>query len=126
MLKNKKLQAILSLLIAVALWMYVMGTVDPTVTTAVRGIPVEKTNEKVLKDLGMSATLVEPETVDIVIKGARSDVNEAKKSEIEATVDVSNCEYGENEARIKIEFPDKISGVTVDSMSRETAVFTVE
>jgi len=126
MLKSKKFQAILSLLIAIGLWIYVMGTVDPTMTTTVKGIPVEKTNEKVLKDLGLSATLDHPETVDIVIKGARSDVNEAKKSEITATVDVSNCEVGENEAKIKIEFPDKISGVTVDSMSEETATFMVE
>ncbi len=126
MITNKKFQAVLSLLIAIGLWLYVMVTVDPTVTTSIRNIPVEKTNEKVLKDLGMSATLDSPETVDIVIKGARSNVNEAKKSEVTATVDVSNCDYGENEAKIKIEFPDKISGVTVDSMSEEKAVFTVQ
>lgn len=126
MLKNKKFQAILSLLIAIGLWMYVMGSVDPTVTATVRDIPVEKTNEKVLKDLGMQATLESPETVDIVIKGARSDVNEAKSSDITATVDVSNCEYGENEAKIDIDFPDKISGVKVDSMSDEKAIFTVK
>lgn len=126
MLKSKKVQAILSLLIAIGLWMYVMGTVDPTVTTTVRNIPVEKVNEKVLKDLGMKATLESPDTVDIVIKGARSNVNEAKKSDITATVDVSNCEYGENEAKIKIEFPDKISGVTVDSISEEKATFNVQ
>jgi YbbR domain-containing protein len=126
MLKSKKLQAILSLLIAIGLWMYVMGSVDPTVTATVRNIPVEKANEKVLKDMGMTATLDSPETVDIVIKGARSDVNEAKKSDITATVDVSNCEYGKNEAKIDIEFPDKISGVKVDSMSEEKATFTVQ
>lgn len=126
MLKNKKVQAVLSLLIAIGLWIYVIGSVDPTVTTTIRNIPVEMTNQKVLKELGMSATLVEPETVDVTIKGARSNVNEAKKSEITATVDVSNCEYGENQARIKIEFPDKISGVTVDSLSEEKATFQVE
>lgn len=126
MLKNKKVQAVLSLLIAIGLWIYVIGSVDPTVTTTVRNIPVEMTNQKVLKELGMSAALVEPETVDITIKGARSNVNEAKKSEISATVDVSNCEYGENEAKIRIEFPDKISGVIVDSMSEERATFQVE
>lgn len=126
MLKNKKVQAVLSLLIAIGLWIYVIGSVDPTVTTTIRNIPVEMTNQKVLKELGMSATLVEPETVDVTIKGARSNVNEAKKSEITATVDVSNCEYGENQARIKIEFPDKISGVTVDSLSEEKAAFQVE
>lgn len=126
MIKNRKFQAILSLLIAVGLWIYVMGAVDPTVTATVRGIPVEKTNEKSLKELGMTATLQQPETVDIVIKGARSNVNEAKKSEIAATVDVSNCEYGKNEGRIRIEFPDKISGVFVDSMSEDKAVFIVQ
>lgn len=126
MLENKKFQAVLSLLIAIGLWMYVMGSVDPTVTATVRGIPVEKTHEKVLKDLGMTATLESPETVDIVIKGARSDVNEAKESDITATVDVSNCEYGENEAKIHIDFPDKISGVKVDSMSAEKATFIVQ
>ncbi len=126
MLSSRKVRAILSLLIAAGLWIYVMGTVDPTVTSTVRGVPVEKVNEKVLRDMGLTAMLERPETVDIVIKGARSDVNEAKKSDITATVDVSNCDYGENEAKIKIEFPDKISGVTVDSMSEETAVFTVK
>lgn len=126
MLKNRNVRAILSLLIAIGLWIYVMGTVDPTVTTTIRNIPVEKINEKVIKDMGMTATLEHPETVDIVIKGARSNVNEAKKSEIVAEVDVSNCEYGENEAKIKISFPDKISGVTVDSMSEEKAVFNVK
>ncbi len=126
MLKNKRIQAILSLLIAVALWLYVMGTVDPTITVTVRNITVEKTGEDVLQDLGLSATLDEPETVDVVLKGSRSNVNEAKKSEIRATVDVSNCDYGENEEEIKIVFPDKVSGVTVDSVSDETATFTVQ
>lgn len=125
MLKSRKFQAILSLLVAIGLWMYVMGTVDPTVTTPIRGIPVEKTGEKTLDEMGLSATLDHPETVDIVIKGARSNVNQAKKSEVTASVDVSNCDYGENEAKIKIEFPDKISGVTVVNMSEDTAAFTV-
>lgn len=126
MLKNKKFQAILSLLIAIGLWMYVMGTVDPTVTTTIHGIQVEKINEEVLEDQGLSATLNSPEFVNVKIKGARSDVNEAKESEIRATVDVSNCEYGENETEIKIKFPDGISGVKVDDISQKKAVFTVQ
>lgn len=125
MLKSKKFQAILSLLIAIGLWMYVMGTVDPVVTTTVHGIQVEKINEDVLEDMGLSATLDRPETVSIELKGARSDVNEAKESDIRATVDVSNCDYGENETEIKIKFPDGISGVKVENISQETAVFTV-
>ena len=126
MLKNKKFQAILSLLIAIGLWMYVMGTVDPTVTTTVHDIRVEKINEDVLEDMGLKATLEKPKTVTIVIKGARSDVNEAKEGRIRATVDVSNCDYGENEAEIEIKLPDGVSGVKIDRESQETAIFIVE
>ncbi|MBQ6402132.1 MAG: hypothetical protein IJI20_07610 [Firmicutes bacterium] len=126
MLRNKKFQLIASLLIAVVLWLYVVGNVNPTIVASVRGIEVEMTGEDELADLGMSATLDSPKTVDIVIRGSRSDVNEAKKSDIHAVVDVSNCNYGKNEESIKITFPEKISGVTIDQMTPEEAKFTVE
>ena len=119
MLKSKKFQAILSLLIAIGLWMYVMGTVDPTVTTTIRDVTVEKINEDVLEDKGLSAELESPQVVNIEIKGA-------KEGEIRATVDVSNCDYGENETEIKVRFPEGVSGVKVESISQETAIFTVK
>lgn len=126
MLKNKKLQAILSLLIAIGLWMYVMGTVDPSVTTTIRDVKVEMTNEDVLEDQGLSAELNQPRTVNVEIKGARSNVNEAKEGEIQALVDVSNCDYGENETEIRIRLPEGVSGVRVESISQKTATFTVK
>ncbi len=126
MLRNKRFQLIISILIAIALWLYVVGNVNPTITATVRGIEVEKINEDVLEEEGLSATLKSPRMVDIVIKGGRAEVNEAKRSDIRATVDVSNCDYGENETDIKIVFPEEISGVTVDGMSEKQAVFEVE
>ncbi len=126
MLKNKNIQAILSLLVAIALWIYVMGSVDPTVTTTIHNVPVEKANEEVLEDLGMTATLNEPESIDITIRGARSDVNEAKKSKVTATVDVSNCDYGKNQAPISVDFADKVTGIRIEDLSEDTATFTVE
>jgi len=126
MLRNKKFQLIISLLIAIACWLYVVGDINPTITAEVHNIPVEMTGEDTLEDLGMEATLDEPRVVDVTISGPRSDVNEAKGSEIKAVVDVSNCEYGENEESIKIVFPDEIKGVSVDGMYPNQAKFTVE
>ena len=126
MLKNKKFQAVLALLIAIGLWMYVMGTVDPVVTTTVHDIQVEKINEDVLEEKGLQASLDAPKTVTIVLKGARSDVNEAKDSEIRATVDVSNCDYGENKAPINVDFSNKVTGIRIESLSEDTATFTVQ
>lgn len=126
MLRNKKFQLIISLLIAIALWLYVVGEVDPTITADVNNIQVEMTGEDTLEELGMEATLGKPKAIDIVISGPRSDVNEAKNGEVRAIVDVSNCEYGENEEDIRIQFPDGIKRVSVINMSSEKAEFTVE
>lgn len=126
MLRNKKFQLILSLLIAIALWLYVVGDINPTITADVNNVKVEMTGQDTLEELGMEATLDGPKVINIVISGSRSDVNEAKRSEIRAVVDVSNCEYGENEEDIRIVFPDDIKGVNVASMSQDRAAFTVE
>lgn len=126
MLRNKKFQLVLSLLIAIALWLYVVGDINPTITAEVKGIEVEMTGEDVLEDLGMSATLDGPKTVDIVISGSRSEINKAKGSDIRAVVDVSNCNYGENEEEISIVFPDEIDGISVSSTTAKMAEFTVE
>lgn len=126
MLKNSKFRLVISLLVAIALWLYVVGNVDPTITATISGIQVEKVGEDILKDMDLKATLESPETIEIVIKGPRSAVNSAKKKEFKATVDVSNCEYGENVENIKVVFPDDVSGITVDSMTEKIAHFTVE
>lgn len=126
MLRNKKFQLILSLLIAIALWLYVVGDINPNITADIYDIEVEMTGLDTLEDLGMEATLEEPRSVNIVISGPRSDVNEAKASDIKAVVDVSNCEYGENEEPIKIVFPEDIRGITVVSQSVDDASFNVE
>lgn len=126
MLRNRKFRLAISLLIAIALWFYVVGNVDPTITATISGIKVEKVGENILEDMDLKATLESPESVEIVIRGPRSAVNEAKKGEFRATVDVSNCEYGENEEEINIVFPEGVSGVTVDSMTEKKAHFLVE
>lgn len=126
MLRNKKFQLIISLLIAIALWLYVVGDINPSISADISDIQVEMTGEDTLEEMGMEATLNEPQRINITINGPRSDVNEAKASDIKAVVDVSNCEYGENTEPIKIVFPDDIRGITVVSLSKEEASFTVE
>lgn len=126
MLRNKKFQLIISLLIAVACWLYVVGDTDPTITSTVGNIQVQMTGEDVLEDLGMSASLDGPNRISITVKGNRSKVNALNHDNIRAVVDVSNCEYGENEEEIQIILPDDVEGVTIEKMSDDMASFTVE
>ncbi len=126
MLKNRKVQLILSLLIAICIWAYVMGQVDPQSTITVGEIKVEMRGTDSLEELDLKPTLVKPRIVSVTITGKRSEVNKAKKDGIQAYVDVSTCEYGTNEGDIKIDFPDGVNGVIIEHMSHDTAMFTVE
>lgn len=126
MLKNKKIQMICSLLIGICVWAYVMGQVDPQATITVTDINVEMQGTESLENAGLEATLLRPKTINATITGKRSEVNKAKKEGLEAYVDVSTCEYGENEVEIILSLPDDVSGVTVDHLSQYSATFNVK
>lgn len=123
---NKKVLMLISLLVAIGLWMFVMGSVDPETSQRVTGIKVEMQGTSVLEDEGLTATLVKPKMIAITIEGKRSQIKKAQKKGISAYIDVSTCDYGKNEAEIFIKLPDGVSGVTVEEISAETAYFTVK
>lgn len=126
MLKNNKVLFVLSLLISVALWVYVMGTVDPQIEAHINNIPVKVTGQEPLKNNGISAKLDSPYEVSIVISGKRSEVNKVEKKEFIATVDVSTCEMGKNTAPVEIKIPTGARGIVVESISEPLATFTVK
>lgn len=124
-MKSNKVLMLISLLVAIALWMFVMGNVDPQISERVSGIKVEMEGTDTLEDQDLTATVNKPKVVSVTIEGKRSQVLKAKKKGIKAYIDVSTCDYGKNEAEIYIRIPDGASGVAVEDISSETAVFTV-
>lgn len=126
MLRNKRLLMLISLFVAVGMWVYVMGDVDPDTTYMVSGVKVEMQGEDSLESEGLHAELDSPKVVAVTVKGKRSQVNKIRKKGLEAYIDVSTCDYGKNETEIKVKLPDDVTGVTVEKMSKGTAVFTVK
>ncbi|MDO4546142.1 MAG: CdaR family protein [Bacillota bacterium] len=123
MLNNKNVLRILSLIIAVCLWVYVMGEVNPDTTAKINGIEVSFVNTDELADNGLAVVQEETITINATIKGKRSDVNETKNNGLVATVDVSGSEEGSNEADINLSLP---SGVSLESISDTSIKFEVE
>lgn len=123
MLNNKTAMKIISLLAAICLWMYVVGEVDPETKGKVGDIPVHFTGTEVLAENGLAAVNEEESTISVVLKGKRSDVNDIKKSGLEAYVDVSDCEEGRNTRDIEITVPDNVN---LENVSAETLTFAVE
>ena len=126
MLNNSKVLMLISLLVAIALWMFVMGNVDPQVSERVTDVTVEMQGTDVLAKSELTATINKPKIVTVTIEGKRSQVKKAKDKGVTAYIDVSTCDYGRNEAEIHVKLPDGVKGVTVEDISSETAVFTVK
>ncbi len=109
MLENKTVLKILSLGLAIALWAFVLGEVNPTVKKTITDIPVEFTNVEQLENRGLAMTTQEGYSVDIVVEGARSDVGRLEISDIQAVADLYGYKKGENHVSVDVTVPNSVS-----------------
>lgn len=123
MFNNNNVLRLVSLVIAVCLWVYVMGEVNPETKVKVGDISVGFINTEVLHSQGLAVAETEEISLTAVIKGKRSDVYDIKKKGLTAYIDVSECEKGKNTVNIQVNIPD---GIRIENVSKETAEITVE
>jgi len=108
MLQSKKGNMIISLILAIALWMYVVGEMNPTTRKVYRDIPITLTNEQTLADNGLAVVSSSDETMSVTISGKRSNINKVKSTDIIATVDLSQATAGSNRLKINLKVPDSV------------------
>ncbi len=81
---------ILSVLVAVALWLVVMNYDDPIITNTYSDIQVEILNPELLTDQDkVYEVLSNTDTVDVTVEGKRSVIDSLSKENIKASADVS-------------------------------------
>lgn len=110
-MKNKILTALLSVLIAFGLWLYVITVVSPGSEKTVYNISVGMQGDATLADRGLCITN-HPETtkVSLQLAGNRIDLNKVNNSNITITLDVSNIsEPGEYDQPYTITTPGNIA-----------------
>lgn len=98
---------ILSLLLAFLLWLTVINTEDPQVSTTIRGIPVEKLNESAITSQKRAIQYVAGDTVDVKVKGKRSLVYKLTANNIRAYADMKNLSITDA-ADIQLDLPNEI------------------
>ncbi len=142
-LKEKKLfknmgLKIISLIIAVILWLVVMNIDDYSMTRTIRNIPVTQLNGDSITNLGKVYDVVSGSTVDIVVKGPRSVVDSLSQSSFTATADLSQLSITNsvqinvtaNDARInndiEISYVSRTMNLTIeDKVTREMPIRAV-
>lgn len=123
MLENKKLNMILSLLIAIALWAFVIGEVNPEASRLYRDVPVKLVNEETLEQNDMAVYSVSNRTINVTLSGTRSEINKIDIKDIVATIDLGDAVMGENQLQINVKVPNKVE---IESQSADKSVVIVE
>ncbi len=81
---------IVSVFVAILVWLYVIYIEDPEIETTIDDVAV--TFDKAQLDDNLSVIALSNETVDVKIKGDRSDVMEIEEDDINAVLDLSSVD----------------------------------
>lgn len=121
-MKRNVLTALLCLLIAFALWSYVITVVSPESEATFAEIPVKFLNESVLESRGLMILNEKTPTVTLKLQGNRTDLNKLSSSNITVTVDLSKIyEEGPNSAAYSISYPGDVPNNAVTVLSKAPA-----
>lgn len=121
--KKRTIYLIVSILLAVVIWFYMMVNINPIVRTTIMNVPVSFVNEDTLA--GRQVMLMEPTsaTVDVEVTGRQSDVYSLKAEDIMASVDLKG--YGSGGYQIPVEI-EKGSTYTIQDYSPKTIYFVMD
>lgn len=138
--KRKALNMVLSVVIAVALWMYVGETWNPDDSATFRGLKVEPVGEELLESRNLIIVGDIQQTVTLKVAGPRRNINRLSNSQISLFVDVSGVQqpgeytlayresfdmpagFGSNSLMVTERFPDNVTFTVARSKSRSVPV----
>jgi YbbR domain-containing protein len=115
MFNNKIVNIIFSILVAVGLWVYVVGEVNPETTGKFQDLPVRFINASVLAEDGLALADPGNPTVTVVISGNRADMKSLTESEIDITADLSGLVKGENQIELNVSLPNDMKLQSISS-----------
>lgn len=128
-MKSKLLKALLSVVIAIGIWLYVVTVVAPNTDKKFTNIPIVTQNEILLQDRQLMITEIGTKAIDLHLEGSRLDLNKLSSSNIVITVDASKIyEAGTHNMQYSISYPGDVpsNAITVMSKSPSTVTVTVE
>lgn len=86
---SRRFNIVLSILIAVLLWFYVVNVENPTGETTIPGVPVALQGTELLAERGLLVTELEQDTVNIKAVGKRKTFLKLYKSDLTLVLDLS-------------------------------------
>lgn len=113
MLQNNTIVKILSLIIAISLWGYVVWTENPVISQQFDGIPVQVRNLSSLEERGLVLLGEQEYRVNVKLQGKKKDIGTITANDITATVDIGGFGEGETTVAVDVHTLDNASVVEV-------------
>lgn len=127
-LKSRLIPALLSLVVAFALWMYVVTVVSPGSESTYYNIPVILQNEGNLEERGLMVTTEDIPTVSLRLSGNRVDLQKLNSSNISVYVDLSNLSKSDEPLSYDVVYPGDVpnNAITIQKRTPDTIKLKVE
>lgn len=111
MKRSNVYSALLSIVVAFCLWLYVFNNVSQEDDRTFSNVPIVMSGESILNDRNLMLTGISTETVSLNISGARSELNKLDNSNIIVKVDLSGIdEAGDHlELKYSVDFSSDVS-----------------
>ena len=113
MFNNNKVNMIISLVAAIALWFYVVGQVDPKTEKKFTDIPIQFLNEASLAENNLAVGDVDYNTAIVTVEGNRADLNRMDNDDIKVSADLRELHKGTNTVTLKVSVPREAELVSV-------------
>ena len=115
MLKNNRLNMIIALLIAIGLWVYVVGEKNPEKDIQIKDVPITFINEETLGANNLTLLSVSDSYVDVQVKGVLSEIKKVSRNDIKVVADLEGYKEGEHTVRLQI---GRISNVEMETKQK--------
>lgn len=107
-----------SLLFAVLLWIYVMDVENPEMLKVIKNVDITVIGTERLESENLVLLDSSLPSIDVTVKGRRTDVNNVDRSDIRLTVDISTLNQGTHS--VMIDRSVNFDSVIVTSLSRRS------
>lgn len=125
-MKSKITSMLVSLLIAFALWGYVITTVSPGSEETYYNVPVALQNESVLSERGLMITSLDNPSTTLHLSGNRTDLTKLNSANINVVADLSRIyEAGKHKLNYDISYPGDVPDNAITVLSHEPDKVTV-
>lgn len=109
MFQSKKLNLLVSFVIAIILWAYVIGEINPVTTKSFAEVNINLENQIALEERGLAIESMSDDKINVTVKGERSRIQNVEKDDVYAKVDLALARAGHNELDVNVRTPEKVN-----------------